>query len=727
MDVNKKARTFRGLKIAFYILGVPLFVMAVIVACIPFFGEAPFVADSSSDMFATWIGTIAGTGMYGVWLAFGAWAIIALISILCGKALKSFRAKAIVVVAFILVVMLGSMFAIDTILDKGIQKVAENAPEGVVVKTYKNQLAYYRTTTSDKKTESHRIESYTDSLEARVDAFMNIYNVPYYDQIIGTKAVNGSNVPIKTDYYKLKNPGDPADAKVITAEPNAKGHLVLDGVDYGEQFYYLSYTETTSDGKKTTDYVWYDSDYRADGAQFGKGDGAASKINKVDGVYGKSYYNKSGLLTDATLTGVETSLEILKQYYESYNFLQKKDNRQVIADVLGITLGADDSAELQIVKIVNAARAYGLQKREDYYTVDKADVKVSDYATNEQMYNYEIARNGGFEITGDELDVIIAALGKGLGAGLSPILSALSIIDIGAILGDALGVPVSLTMGATSITITVNSTDYVIDENLTVATLEGALNDFGIDATKLADLVGGLLGVTLDGSAYTGAGWLKAMVLDLLKSLYWFSSPVLLPEFDETFLTTGLDPKSDDPDVVASYEAMVQLSKYMRALYEGQQSGGMKGSTLIGKNLGAGSGYYAGSAGFTELEVLQLQTDLSYQPKYYPIMAYRDMCVIFAGIAVLFTILYYRACERALNPEYAKGKKVKKEKKEKKAKEKKAEEPIFTAEEVPQEEEQIFEAEEVAVDEAPVEEIPAEEVQEEAPVPVEENTEKEDK
>ena len=713
MDVNKKARTFRGLKIAFYLLGVPLFVMAVIIACIPFFGQAPFVADSSSDMLASWTGIIFGSGMYGVWLAFAAWLIIALITIICGNTMKSFRAKTVVVIAVILVVMIGSIFAIDILLEKEIQKVADNAPAGVVVNSYKNQLAYYRTTTSNRKRENHRIESYTDTLEARVDAFMNIYNVPYYDVMLGTKGVNGSNAPIKTDYYKLKTKEtDPDKITEVKAEPNAKGHLVLDGVDYGEQFYYLAYTETNSKGEKKTDYVWYDSDYRADGAQFGKGDGSKSKINKVDGAYGASYYNKSGLLTDATLTGVETSLEILRQYYEANNFLQRKENRALIADVLGITLVDTDSADLQIVKLVNAARQYGWNNRVDYYTVDKADVKVSDYATNEDMYNYELARVGGYEITADELDTIIAALGQGLGAGLAPILNALSIVDIGSILSDALGVSVTLSYTATAINIDVDGHNYTIDGTLTVDTLEGALNDFGLDATALADLVGGLLGVTLDGSAYTGAGWLKAMVLDLLRSLYWFSSPVLLPEFDATFLTAGLDPKSTDEEEVAKYNAMAMVSQYMRAVYEGQQAGGMKGSVLIGKNLGAGSGLYAGAAGFTELDVLQLQTDLSYQPKYYPIMAYREMCVIFVGFAVLFTILYYRACERALNPDYAKGKKVKKEKKAKK--EEKPEEPAAVAAE-----------EEVQADES--NDVVIEEPTEDTAVPVEENTEKEDK
>ncbi len=713
MDVNKKARTFRGLKIAFYLLGVPLFVMAVVIACIPFFGQAPFVADSSSDMMAAWSGIIFGSGMYGVWLAFAAWLIIALITIICGNTMKSFRAKTVVVIAVILVVMIGSIFAIDIILEKEIQKVADNAPAGVVVNSYKNQLAYYRTTTSNRKRENHRIESYTDTLEARVDAFMNIYNVPYYDVMLATKAVNGSNVPIKTDYYKLKTPEtDPDKITEVKAEPNAKGHLVLNGVDYGEQFYYLTYTETNSKGEKKTDYVWYDSDYRADGAKFGKGDGSKSKIDKVDGAFGKSYYNKSGLLTDATLTGVDTSLEILRQYYEANNFLQRDENRALIADAIGYTIDSTDTVDMQIVKLVNATRAYGWANREDYYTSEKADEKVSEYATNADMYAYELGRVGGFEITSDELDTIISALGQGLGAGLAPILNALSIVDIGSILSDALGVSVSLSYTATAINIDVDGHSYTIDGSLTVNTLEGALNDFGLDATKLADLVGGLLGVTLDGSAYTGTGWLKSMLLDLLRSLYWFSSPVLLPEFDATFLTTGLDPKSTDEEEVAKYNAMTMISQYMRAVYEGQQAGGMKGSVLIGKNLGAGSGLYAGAAGFTELDVLQLQTDLSYQPKYYPIMAYREMCVIFVGFAVLFTILYYRACERALNPDYAKGKKVKKEKKAKK--EEKPEEPAAVAAE-----------EEVQADES--NDVVIEEPTEDTAVPVEENTEKEDK
>ena len=714
MDDSKKARKFRGLKIAFYLLGLPLFVMAVIVACIPFFGEAPFVGATTSNMFANYIGVITGTGMYGVWLAFAVWIILALIQIIVGNTMKSFRSKAMVVIACALIIMLGSVLVCDIMIEKKVNEVAANAPAGVVVNSYKNQLSYYRTVTSDNKAENNKIQSYTDSLKDRVDAYMKIYNIPYTDQLLNTKAVNGSNTPIYSDYYKLATPDAPADRKLITNEPNSKGHLVIDGVDYGEEFYYLAYTETTmKNGKEetVTDYVWFDSAYRAEGAEFGKGDGAASKIKPVDGVYGKSFYNKSGLLTDGTLTGINTSMQIQKQYYEGYNYLTK--NLTDIADLIGYTLVDTDSDELKLAKLVNYSLGLAEAKRVKYYTIDDTkDEKVSKYATNEMMYNYEIIRAAGFSVTGEEVEALISSLGGALGSGLKGIVDAIlgiGIVDINSILSGALGKTVVISTDIDAINIEVDGTTYTIDANLTIADLQGALDDLGLTADTIANLVGGLLGTTIDTSGYNPSTWLKELLLDLLSGLYWFSSPVLLPTFDASFVNAAI--VTSDPDEITyakEVAAASAIAKYARALYEGKQMGALRGSVLIGN---VGDGLYAGAAGFTELEILQLETDLSYQQKIYPIMAFRDMCIIFAGFVVLFTILYYRACERALDPSYEKAKKVKKEKKAKK-------------EEVVEDEQASTDAVNDNLEEnAPNEEI-LEEIDE---TPVDQNTEKEDK
>ena len=61
MDANKKARNFRGLKIAFYCLGLPLFVASVIIACIPFFNHDPFMANTTNAMFAKYVSVVFGT------------------------------------------------------------------------------------------------------------------------------------------------------------------------------------------------------------------------------------------------------------------------------------------------------------------------------------------------------------------------------------------------------------------------------------------------------------------------------------------------------------------------------------------------------------------------------------------------------------------------------------------------------------------------------------------
>ena len=719
MDANKKARKFRGLKIAFYCLGLPLFVASVIIACIPFFNHDPFMANASTDMFGKYISVVFGSGMYGVWLAFAAWAIIALITIIVGNTMKSFRAKTVVVVACILIVMLGSVLVCDLMLDKGIKEVAANAPDGVTVNNYKNQLSFYRTVTSSGKTTTRVLDSYTSDLSNRVAAFLNIYNVFYYDKIFNEKATNAGNTPIYENYYKLKDSASGDPDKLITEEPDSAGHLVYKGENYGEQFYYIEYTNTTiEDGKevKHTDYVWYDSDYRAAGTEYGKG--GPQKATMVDGKYGMSYYNNNGLLTDATVPGIDTSIQIIKSYNEAYNYI--KANFDNIATTYMYTPTEGDSDDAKIEKLVkHVLRTVGATNRETYYTTEHGAEKVGKYGTMKDMYDWEMAKAAGFSITGEELNKVLGALGKGLGTGLGFVVDLLTQLsgiglDVPAMLEDIIpGKTLELTLskGTESITIHVKLTDkttstvevdedYIIDENLDADTLQGVLASFGLGAQKVIDLVGGLLGITVDAAQYEGdPHWLQNLVLDLIDTIYWYASPVLLPVFDEDILTLGMNPATDEEQI----EYANAISKYARALYEGKQMGAVKGCALIGSSLGDGAGYYAGSAGFTYQEILQLETDLSYQPVYYPIMAYRDMCVIFAGFAVIFTILYYRACERALDPDYERGKKAKKGKKEE------TEEPADEAAPV--------------AEEAPVEAAP---VEEEAQAPVDENLTKEE-
>lgn len=706
MDANKKARNFRGLKIAFYLLGLPLFVASVIIACIPFFNHDPFMANTTSGMFAKYVAVMFGSGMYGVWLAFAAWLIIALITIIVGNTMKSFRAKTVVVVACILIVMLGSVLVCDLMLDKGIKEVAANAPDGVVVNNYKNQLSFYRTVTSSRKTTTRTLTSYTDTLNEEVAAFLGTYNVFFYDYIFNEKATNAGNTPIYTNYYKLKNPEtDPDNIKLVVAEPNKAGHLVLNGEDYGEQFYYMEYTNTTiEDGKEVAhkDYVWFDSDYRAAGTKYGKG--GPQPANMVDGVYGKSYYNTNGLLTDATVPGIQTSINILKSYYEASDYITKH-----YADIAAqFGYGVENDVDGLVTYATNSQ---GALNRVSYYTVEHADEKVGKYGTMKDMYEWEMAKAVGFSITAEELDGVLHALGKGLGAGLGFIVDLLNDlpIDVLGMLSDIIpgkNLELSFTSTTTSVTVHVKITDiatstvevdddYTIDETLDAATLEGVLSGFGIDAAAVAGLVGNLLGVTIDTSNYPATGWLDDMVVDLIQTIYWYASPVLLPVFDEEIMTYGLT----DEEEIANAKAVAQCA---RALYEGKQMGAVKGCALLGTTLGDGNGFYAGAKGFTYQQVLQLDTDLSYQPVYYPIMAYRDMCVIFAGFAVIFTILYYRACERALDPEYERGKKKAKKNK----KEEKAEDEAAPVEEI-----------------APVEDAPIEET---AEVPADENLTKEE-
>lgn len=129
-------------------------------------------------------------------------------------------------------------------------------------------------------------------------------------------------------------------------------------------------------------------------------------------------------------------------------------------------------------------------------------------------------------------------------------------------------------------------------------------------------------------------------ILDgLLKNWYSYQSPLIKPvwEFYEEY-AAGLD----DELITAIAE---NLAKYERAQHEAMVYGSMIGSTLIGDSLGGGS--YASSFGLNDLNsVRQLKADLSYQRVYFPLYAFRDMMLSFAGLVLLFYFLSFVAAEK---------------------------------------------------------------------------------
>lgn len=182
----------------------------------------------------------------------------------------------------------------------------------------------------------------------------------------------------------------------------------------------------------------------------------------------------------------------------------------------------------------------------------------------------------------------------------------------------------------------------------------------------ILDMVGVSIPMVTDALGYQKLS-VKAFLLDMVGSLYWYASPLILPEYE--FYTYNMT--SEDTN---DYKLGAAVAKYERALYEGSKHGFFIGSTLIdGGGLlggGIGDGSYQSSNGYKSLaQVHQLKTDLSYKITLYPLLSVRDMLMVFAGIVILFTILSYYASEKEI--EWATGKaavKVKAGKRSKKVK-----------------------------------------------------------
>ncbi|MBQ3754894.1 MAG: hypothetical protein II867_01900, partial [Clostridia bacterium] len=161
----KKVKLYRALKILFYCCGLPLFVLAVFFTAVKFIGHDPFNGQAtfteSINMMQSYERTLAGSSLYGVWCAFGIWAIIAVFQIIFAKTIKNRRARMFATVAITLVLMLGALLVVDTLYARKIDGftnpingehtngLRDDLPDGVTVEDYRTQLSYYRTISTE--------------------------------------------------------------------------------------------------------------------------------------------------------------------------------------------------------------------------------------------------------------------------------------------------------------------------------------------------------------------------------------------------------------------------------------------------------------------------------------------------------------------------------------------------------------------------------------------------
>lgn len=426
----KKVKLYRALKVVFYCLGLPLFVTATFLASVRFIGSDPF---NGNTLFAQQLGMFydinklfTSPALYGVWIAFAIWLVIAIVHIILAKTVKSRRVRALSVTALTLVVMLGCLFGMDAVLGAKVDRIAADAPASVTVQDYKTLLSYYRTLSSF----AHK-KNLTENLIDQVEFLERVYHIEWegvdktgvagsignkpvtYYNIIADDGTVGIDISYKTvggqaelDYsgsngsYTFKGKDgitrNIEGNRVVTLAPAGDGSLTINGKTYS---HYFAQERTAPVGGSTyTMYTWYCKDmestsWRAD-------DEKAQAKYRENGVYGEGLYNQNGLLSDGWIFSFENVLEILEDYYEA---------KDAIENGSPANYGPEAYA-----KIYNDA----VKRRENYYNNNNADPWLKALYNQEVIIFDETGATDNekrFTLTRGELDELIAKVGALLG------------------------------------------------------------------------------------------------------------------------------------------------------------------------------------------------------------------------------------------------------------------------------------------------------------------------
>ena len=674
-SVNGKIKFYRNLKVLFYCLGLPLFVFAVIITTTWLFaGEDPYMGSGGSTTVIWLQNQVTGSGPYGIWIAFGVWLLVAVVQIILRKTMHNRRARTVIVAVIALLAMGVPIVAMDIVLPASLADIQAAAPEGVTVKSYGLQLSDLIGKTGSPIGDAH-------SFLNQVSSVTRAYNIGYYDGTKSGLADNTSNIPVTYEsLYNVDENGDVinklseerilelkkqygdgtgTDHDFVRVPPNADGKLEIDGVVY-ENYTSASYSPSLpsgTTGSATTGYKifrWYktsrDSEYK-------------------EGVYGMASYNANGLLSDGYVFGIDTALEVLRQYYYSQMKISE--------------LGGSDA-------IYNAIYAEALRLQEKDYS----EVGTEKY---EIWHNYvkvggtvSGGTEEGFSMTVGKLTQLLNSVGSHIGNNVV-ISSLLGLIT------DTFGVSLSFPVGDGTLSILVVTAEDVANDaygegvteglliryapatgeafniqlNGDILTGLGALLDSGLIPIEtgglsmgawLYDLLSkdlilglnlnsilGLFGLDLsslfvgvDKTMSTGEV-LETIVMNLLGGLYWYCDPEIIPVYDyyeEAAESLGYDTE------LASYYCMLD-----KAVYNGGWHGYMIGSTLIpgvsliaGDNIGSGMPSSMGLGSYAA--VVQLQTDLSYKPVYYPLYMVRNLLLAFLPVVVFALIASGIAAEK---------------------------------------------------------------------------------
>ena len=676
-SVNGKIKFYRNLKVLFYCLGLPLFVFAVIITTTWLFaGEDPYMGSGGSTTVIWLQNQVTGSGPYGIWIAFGVWLLVAVVQVILRKTMHNRRARTVIVAVIALLAMGVPIVVMDIVLPANLADIQATAPEGVTVKSYGLQLSDLTGKTGSPIGDAH-------SFLSQVSSVTRAYNIGYYDGTKSGLADNTSNIPVTyeslynvdedgkvintlseeriLELKKQYGDGTGTDHDFVRVPPNADGKLEIDGVVY-ENYTSASYSPSLpsgTTGSATTGYKifrWYktsrDSEYK-------------------EGVYGMASYNANGLLSDGYVFGIDTALEVLRQYYYS----------QMKISELG---GSDDIYNAIYAKAIKLQEADYSEVGTEKYEIWHNYVKVDDSGGTEEGFSMTVGKltqllnsvgshignnvviSSLLGLITDTLDISLSfpvgdgtlsilvvtaedvannAYGEGVTEGLliryQPATGEASNIQLNGnilyALGDLLDglvesgvIPIEtggLTMGAWLYDLL--SKDLILGLNL-----NSILGLFGLDLSSLF--------VGVDKTMSTGKV-LETIVMNLLGGLYWYCDPEIIPVYDyyeEAAESLGYDTE------LASYYCMLD-----KAVYNGGWHGYMIGSTLIpgvsliaGDNIGSGMPSSMGLGSYAA--VVQLQTDLSYKPVYYPLYMVRNLLLAFLPVVVFALIASGMAAEK---------------------------------------------------------------------------------
>ncbi len=671
-SVNGKIKFYRNLKVLFYCLGLPLFVFAVIITTTWLFaGEDPYMGSGGSTTVIWLQNQVTGSGPYGIWIAFGVWLLVAVVQIILRKTMHNRRARTVIVAVIALLAMGVPIVVMDIVLPASLADIQAAAPEGVTVKSYGLQLSDLTGKTGSPIGDAH-------SFLSQVSSVTRAYNIGYYDGTKSGLADNTSNIPVTYESlynvdengYVIKlseerilelkkqyGDGTGTDHDFVRVPPNADGKLEIDGVVY-ENYTSASYTPSipgaTEDSEMSSYKIfrWYktsrDSEYK-------------------EGVYGMASYNANGLLSEGYVYGIDSALEILRQYYYS----------QMKISELG---GSDDIYNAIYAKAIDLQEADYSEVGTEKYEIWHNYVKVDGSGGTEE----------GFSMTVGKLTQLLNSVGSHIGNNVV-ISSLLGLIT------DTFGVNLSFPVGDGTLSILVVTAADVANNKYGEGVTEGLLiryapatgEAFNIQLNgnilyALGDLLdsdlipietGGLgmgawlydllskdliLGLNLNSilglfgldlsSLFVGVDKemgtgevLEKIVMNLLGGLYWYCDPEIIPVYD--YYEAAAESLGYDTEL-ASYYCMLD-----KAVYNGGWHGYMIGSTLIpgvsliaGDNIGSGMPSSMGLGSYTA--VVQLQTDLSYKPVYYPLYMVRNLLLAFLPVVVFALIASGMAAEK---------------------------------------------------------------------------------